>query len=372
MLTDDIELDRALKKYVKAYSDREDFVAYVVGKNFRPSSKAMIPVTSIDEDVTVEAISRIFATLNSTGKMLTPFELVVSLLFPHKVNLAEDVEIARSAYPYYGRIDETGDILLQTIALFAGKDTKKAALPKTMDVSTYRVNRDDALKYLEASALLLTHKVGLGLDQSSDLLTYPVIFPPMAFALKLLNSEKPGVKERAVAEQKIAKWFIAAVISRRYQQSTHDKQARDKIEIPKWIGGNNDDDAPQWLRETFIPRLSQADPEGAIGKCLRALLNSRGLKDPYSGKDVGVGSGKQTTAKHHIFPTRFVKNLHGWQKEDSANLALNIMYCEESTNAEWLNLDPAQQLASAIKLQGERKTRDIYQAHGIEDEAFKL
>src|SRR5262249_52422443 len=55
-------------------------------------------------------------------------QLVVSLLFPQQVNLAEDVDIARSAYPYYAKVDETGDILLQTIALFAGKDTKKASL----------------------------------------------------------------------------------------------------------------------------------------------------------------------------------------------------------------------------------------------------
>jgi hypothetical protein len=101
MLTDDIELDRALRQYIKKYPEREDFTNYVIGKNFRPSTKSSIPVTSIDEDVTVEAISRIFATLNSTGKMLTPFELVVSLLFPQKVNLAEDVAIAREAYPYY-------------------------------------------------------------------------------------------------------------------------------------------------------------------------------------------------------------------------------------------------------------------------------
>lgn len=371
MLTDDIELDRALRQYIKAYPEKEDFTNYVIGKNFRPSLKSSIPVTSIDEDVTVEAISRIFATLNSTGKMLTPFELVVSLLFPQKVNLAEDVEVAREAYPYYGRIDATGDILLQTIALFAGRDTKKASLPKTIDVSIYRLHRDDALKYLEASAKLLTQKLGLGLDQSSELLTYPVIFSPMAFVLKLLEKTDMSVQERARAEQKLVKWFLAGVISRYYQQSTHDKQAKDKNEIPKWVEGS-DDDAPQWVRETYIPRLNLSDPDGAIGKMLRAMLNSRGLKDPYTGKDVGVGSGKQTTAKHHIFPTRFVKNLAGWGKGDTANLAMNIMFVEQSTNAEWLNLDPAQQLTNAITVQGEKKVREIYANHGIGSEAFDI
>jgi hypothetical protein len=135
LLTDDIELERALKEYKRACPEREDFIDYVIGKNFRPSEKVAIPVTTIEGDVTIEGISRIFSTLNSTGKMLTPFELVVSILYPQKVNLADDVAISREACPFYGRIDTTGDILLQTIALFAGKNTKKALLPKTIDVS---------------------------------------------------------------------------------------------------------------------------------------------------------------------------------------------------------------------------------------------
>jgi hypothetical protein len=79
-LIDEIELERALKKYVKAFPARDDFISYVIGKNFRPGSNSNAPITQIDGHVSVEAVSRIFSTLNSTGKMLTPFELVVSIL----------------------------------------------------------------------------------------------------------------------------------------------------------------------------------------------------------------------------------------------------------------------------------------------------
>ena len=237
---------------------------------------------------------------------------MVSLLFPQKVNLADDVEVAREAYPYYGRIDETGDILLQTIALFAGKDTKKASLPKTIDVSVYRLHLEDALQYLDEAAELLTHKLGLGLDQSSELLAYPVIFTPMAFVLKLMKSEHLSVQERARAENKLVKWFLAGVISRYYQQSTHDKQEKDKHEIPKWIDGV-DEDAPQWIRKTYT-QLNLADPDGAIGKLLRAMLNSRGLKIRLPERAWEWGQESRPPAKHHIFPTRFVKNLQGWAR----------------------------------------------------------
>lgn len=371
-LMDEIELDRLLRKYWKKFPDREEFVSLVVGKNFRPSLGANIPVTHIDGDVTVEAISRIFSTLNSTGKMLTPFELVVSILFPHSIDLAEDVQIAKAAFPYYGRIDQSGDILLQTVALFADKDTRKASLPKTITPELYNLHANDAAKFLDAAARLVSAKVGLGLDESSELLVYPVIFPPMAYILKVLDGKYLSVPERAAIEHKIARWFIGSVLTRRYQQSTHDKQARDKTEILRWI--NDENATPQWLQDAYIPNLKVSDPDGAVGKLLRALVNSHGLKDPLSGKSIGVGSGKQTSAKHHIFPTRFVPSLTGWKsKEHSANLALNIMYLEDSTNAAWLNLDPAAQLANALSLDDNpERLRSILQGHAISEASIEI
>lgn len=370
-LNDEIELKRALKLYIARYPERSDFVEYVVESNFRPSVDATIPVTTIDGVVSIEAVSRIFSTLNSTGKLLTPFELVVSILFPHDLNLAEDIVALKDLYPYYGKIDETGDILLQTVALFADKDTKKAALPKTITAELYRQHHMDAAQYLDRAGKLLTDKIGLGLDASADLLVYPVIFSPMAYVLKLLDGENMPQDQRAKAERKIVKWFIGAVLSRRYQQSTHDKQARDKIEIYRWLK-SSDDDMPQWLKDTYIENLKMRAPESATGKLLRCLMNARGVKDPHTMKPVGVRSGVQTTAKHHIFPTRFVKNLIGWEDNDTANLALNIMMVEQTTNASWLNLDPAIQINQAIQINGRPMIVECLLAHGLSERAIGM
>ncbi|RVD12179.1 MAG: DUF262 domain-containing protein [Mesorhizobium sp.] len=370
-LNDEIELKRALKLYIAKYPERSDFVEYVVEGNFKPSAETTIPVTTIDGGVSIEAVSRIFSTLNSTGKLLTPFELVVSILFPHQLNLADDIETLRDLHPYYGRIDETGDILLQTVALFGDKGTKKAALPKTITAELYRQHHMDAADYLNKAGKLLTDKIGLGLDSSSELLVYPVIFSPMAYALKLLDGEDLSQEDRAKAERKIAKWFIGAVLSRRYQQSTHDKQLRDKTEIYRWIKGG-DDEMPQWLKDTYIENLKVRAPDSATGKLLRCIMNARGLKDPHTLKPVGIKSGAATTAKHHIFPTRFVKSLVGWNDEDTANLALNVMMIEQSTNASWLHLDPAIQLSNAIQINGRATTVEILQAHGISEACIAI
>lgn len=373
LLLNDDDLERAISDYSKAYPAEESFVRYLIGRNFRPHADANIPITTIAGSTPVEAISRIFSTLNSTGKMLTPFELVVSVLFPKNVSLNDDVVVYRELAPYYAKIDATGDILLQTIALFDGKDTKKASLPNTITEQNYRRLADESVNLLNESAIFINQRIELGLDASSELLVYPVIFTPLAYIWSVLDGMKLDHGARSVAEQKLVRWFVGAVLSRRYQQSTHDKQARDKQEIVRWLT-NGDGDLPDWLSETYISNIRSADPDGAVGKLFRALLNSRGLKDPLTGKPVGVGSGKQPSAKHHIWPSRWVQHLAGWEKTlDSANLALNIMYVEESTNGRWLNSDPREQIQDCINTLGsEAMAREVYRAHGITEAAFDI
>ena len=312
LLLNDDELERSISEYAKAYPLEEDIIRYLIGRNFRPSSSANIPITTIAGSTSIEAISRIFSTLNSTGKMLTPFELVVSVLFPQNVSLNDEVSEYREMAPFYAKVDQAGDILLQTIALFDGRDTKKASLPKTITADTYRKYADECVALLEETAKFISQKIGLGLDNSSELLVYPVIFTPLAYVWKELASKNIDHTTRARAEQRIVRWFVGAVLSRRYQQSTHDKQARDKTEISRWLLGE-ESDAPDWLRETYISNIRSSDPDGAVGKLFRALLNNRGLKDPLTTRPVGVGGDKRPSQKHHIFPTRWVQNIQGWE-----------------------------------------------------------
>lgn len=372
LLLDDDELEHAISEYCKAHPSEEKVMRFLIGRNFRPHADANIPITIIDGKTPIEAISRIFSTLNSTGKMLTPFELVVSVLFPKNISLNDDVSMYRELLPYYSKIDETGDILLQTVAIFDGKDTKKASLPKTITEDNYRLYSEKSAEQLEEAAKLISARVGLGLDASSELLVYPVIFTPLAFVMNRLELGKYDQAQRALAEQKLVRWFVGAVLSRRYQQSTHDKQARDKNDIIRWIR-DGDESIPEWLAETYVTNIKQSDPDGAVGKLFRSLLNSRNLRDPLSNQSVGVGAGKLPSAKHHIFPTRWVQHLAGWDKKnDSANLALNIMYVTEATNGRWLNTDPREQINESIKILGESAVRENYMQHGINERAFEL
>lgn len=205
------------------------------------------------------------------------------------------------------------------------------------------------------------------------LVVYEAIFAPMAFLMKQLDEAKVSERRRAIAERKLARWYIGAVLAGRYQSSTHDRQERDKKEVGAWIESDHGEE-PQWLRETAIPSLKTADPNSALGRLIKSLLNATGLRDPVTLGDIGLGSGKKTSSVHHIFPTRFVQKLPGWKGEiDKSDLALNIMFLEEKTNSSWLHDDPRFQVEAAISARGSREqVYGVYASHAISKRAVEL
>ncbi|UQB80120.1 hypothetical protein KI429_12865 [Pseudomonas shirazica] len=118
----------------------------------------------IESATQIESISRIFTTLNTTGQMLTPFELVVSILYPKDIDLSQEIKDFRERGRYYENMDSTGEILLQTVAMLGGKEPKKANLPKTMSAELYTTHKESAYNALEALGRFLTDNLGAALD----------------------------------------------------------------------------------------------------------------------------------------------------------------------------------------------------------------
>ncbi|AUO25924.1 DUF262 domain-containing protein [Pseudomonas sp. NC02] len=369
ILADSTELNIAIADYLKAYPERSDLAYRLIQPHFSLTKTDTVPVIEIDAATQIEAISRIFTTLNTTGQMLTPFELVVSILYPQNIDLSQDIVDLRELGKYYPNMDKTGETLLQTIAMLAGKEPKKANLPKTIQAHIYLAHKETAYNALEALGKLLTENLGAALDMVSvDMVPYDAIFAPMALALKEIDSCQLKGTARIAAEKKLARWYVGAALSQRYQEGVHNKQVRDLSEFLEWLV--DDEKIPSWLDEVTIPRLLRHSPNGAIGKLIRGLINLSTPKDPASGREIGFCSGAYSTEKHHIFPVKYLPNIPGWQKGDKGDVILNLMFLEGDTNKRWINGNPADHIAEAEKHQGEKIVADYYRIQFIEETAF--
>ena len=371
ILADSTELNVAIADYLKAFPERTDFAYRLIIPHFSIAKTDTVPVIEIDAATQIESISRIFTTLNTTGQLLTPFELVVSILYPQDIDLSQDIIDFREKGTYYPNMDKTGEILLQTIAMLGGKEPKKASLPKTIQADIYLAYKEKAFEALESLGQLLTHKLGAALDYTNvDMVPYDAIFAPMALAVKQIKDRGLKGTDLINAEAKLSRWYVGAALSQRYQEGVHNKQSRDLGDFLIWL--DDDSKPPSWLSEVTVPRLLRHSPNGAIGKLVRSFINLSNPRDPSSGNTIGFHPGAFPTEKHHIFPMKYLPNIPGWQKGDQGDLILNIMFLETDTNKRWINGNPADHIEEAIKLQDEMSVSECYRLQFIEGTALNL
>lgn len=342
----DRDLETYLDSYFSKYPDKKQFVRNVIKPYFQIKDSPLVPFILI-EDTDVEGLSRIFATLNTTGKLLTPFELVVAILFPQGVDLRVEISTAKKLHPTrYPNMDPTGEIALQTCVLMEGGDPKKSLLPKNLTKDIWLKNNSKAFGVLDQVGAFLKSQLGVPLADTRAYTPYDSVFGPLAYVWSKLDFDSLDQTSLKKAHDRMLRYVVVASLVQRYQEGVHNKQRTDGQAVLAWITSDDDNKAPAWIQEATIPSLKRVTPAGAIGKTILCLLNRNSLRDPITNEQVPLGSS--LGEDHHIYPTKFVPNLPGWDKDNmSADVVLNIMRVTKPTNAEYLDMDPRYQMEKA-------------------------
>ena len=211
-LADEFQFSSAKEKYLAYYPDRVKFMERLVWPFFRIGSEPIVPVTVLDADMPVEAITRIFETLNTSGQRLTPVEIVVAILFAHEIHLRQDLLEFREMTNYYHNIEPTGELFLQTVALLDAKEPKKSGLPKTITPINYTKFKNDAIAFLDRAGEFLSESFGIGLDVNNSLVPYPAMLPPLGIALAEIDRRHTQPSpEKAQWYQQMERWFVGSL-----------------------------------------------------------------------------------------------------------------------------------------------------------------
>jgi hypothetical protein len=364
--------DHYLELYEIRYPDRKLLIRNVIKPHFVITSGPDVPFVSLESTLQLDAISRIFATLNSTGQVLTPFELVVAVLFSDEIDIRDDLKIIEIVYPITKNMDKSGEIILQTVVALGGGNPKKSLLPKEIKATNWNKFKDEASSLLSKVGEFLTDNFGMALDKTDSLIPYDSIFMPMAIVFKHIGYSTLGPGEKAKINPCLIRWIVGSALSQRYQEGVHNKQVGDATDMINWITRGSDEYMPVWLRDVTIPSLTSVSTKGAIASLLRCLVNQEKLVDPITSEPVNFGFTK--TAAHHVFPKKFVEKLTGWDenKGDRVDLFLNLMQLTAATNGRFLNDDPALQIVDALANLPEAELVQRYERQAIPQTAFEV
>jgi len=302
-----------------------------------------IPYVALPKSVELAQVSDIFENINTKGKPLDVFDLLIARLYKYSIELREmwDKEGNENAtlakYPnikrYYtdGKNNKIPIYIMQSLSLLYEKNSSA----KRSDILNIYSNiyegerRDFREDWMDVSKFLndAINKLenlkdnGFGVKDEYSLPFSPMI--PVLTALIKVVSEK---EEKAKCNRKIKQWYWSAVFSNAYSQGADSKMTSDFKEMKKWF--KNDNDIPKVvLRMRKELSLGYTDFReiqswsSAKYKGIMSLLAIEGAKDFDTSETL---ENAKDNDKDHIFPKSLELN--------NINSVLNMTWMSEETN----------------------------------------
>jgi len=300
-------------------------------KDYNPSLGAII----VDEE-DPRTLSRIFATLNSTGIPLSSFEITVSEMWGEGVRLLDDIEAISHLVENYDTLDPNKTNILQLALMLAGQNHKKANLPKELSAPIWNKFKDDASEALNKASEFLIEDCGCPVDHTLSFIPYEPALLPIAFVLWKSKELKLDTTQTIKILQR---YFFDSALTTRYTEGVHNKQSQDAKHLILALK----DKSPDIVFDNFDRLFSGAvsiSRTGAPGKAALCFFNKQKPIDPLTGKNVYLGA--QNSNVHHIFPQKLLGDW-GIDKR-KINGVTNLMLVSFDTNRRFTNHPPHVQI----------------------------
>jgi hypothetical protein len=329
-----------------------------------------VPFIILPKDMNLVDVAKIFEKLNSTGVVLTVFDLLNARMVKHKIMLRQMWEGVRTSedFPLLQKFSEGDErfpvYVLQTIALFRGKSTKREEL-LNLAPDDFREDWVRACNAIERALQRATNlRDGFGVI-SPKWLPYITMVPVLSLLLDKLETRV----DKPQCITKINRWYWSAIATHAYSGSTDTQIAQDSREMLDWF--EDDSKVPQTVRDakdelkpaSLMQMVKSSDAVYASIMCLVAL---KGGRDFLKVNMIEFN----TLDDHHIFPR---SRSDEFKAGDMINAIVNRTLIDRDTNEKYIrDSRPSEYLRRIMREQGitEDELRKRLDTHLIDSEAF--
>jgi hypothetical protein len=345
----DEQIAVAIREEGKAYVSVHDLLTKKIGsfyKEFSPESADKLEdykgkLTTYDfstiviKDYPIEVACEVFARINTGGKTLTIFEIMVAMTYDEKkgfdlsekyrelVSGAEEDDNSLSKAKF-DTIPET--TVLQAVSAIAVESIRSKDILKIRRAD-FVSNWEPTKNALFAAVDFLRSELRIPVSQ---LLPYPVLLVPLAYFFHQIKGKKPTVKQIALLEQ----FFYWAGLSQRYGGGAESKVADDLKKMKEVSLGK----APKYPSTELAANEEDIDNTwfstgNAYCKTILCLLASQRPKSFDTSGEVILDNSNLKIASsrnyHHFFPKHYLKK-HFPDKD--ANWIANITLIDAFSN----------------------------------------
>jgi hypothetical protein len=296
----------------------------------------------IKKGTSSDVICTVFETINTTGKRLTVFDLLVARCFPDRMNLREMLEDAldRVSIKLFDPVGEgIAPIAIPRIIALKEKETARRAEILEMPPEVIRKHWSYAVDALEQALELMAERYGCF---GARFVPLEDMIAPMAVIIAS-DKFKRGRDEHL---HMLDKWYWRSVFSQYYISSTETKIQRT---VRQWISREGEREG--WLdnpsnepdsvhdfsyRNSILDDVSRVD--NAIYRGVISLLLSKNIRDFGPGRKNLAAVPWEEMEDHHIYPKQFLKP-YGIKGERVNNIG-NRTLLSRNTNQEIKNTAP--------------------------------
>lgn len=324
------ELLKPYKDSIRKNEEKEDVYDFLdgrLGDYVDTIFEYEFPVVILPKEMTLDAVCKVFQTINSTGLKLSAFDICVAKFMRQSIDLKSMVDDAkRNSYAKIV-LDDDETLVLQAIALLSGKTPKRNKLADNLDGNDILSYWDRVINGISMTMQLLDD-FGAGTRKNLSLLPYKPMIPLIAAVLVDRNYDNLRVDARAKIEQKIKEFFYYSAITSRYSEGTDNKLKEDYYYVLKWLVSEQ---VPAMVSQGILWNTNKyigVTKKSAFGKAVLCLINSQNPRDFYENKNVGVGENTVSSQIHHIFPEAEYKLRVG----ESINSVFNYTFLTNEAN----------------------------------------
>uniref|UniRef100_A0A7V2ZKI7 DUF262 domain-containing protein n=1 Tax=Ignavibacterium album TaxID=591197 RepID=A0A7V2ZKI7_9BACT len=301
-------------KYWKYDPEKTKFWDEFEKKVINNFNNYMLPVITMKNNNSKEAVCQVFEKVNTGGVALNVFELLTAVFAADNFDLRSDWENRKKSFKDYKVLSKTENTdFIQSVTLLATYLKRKKAESENIPVDqlpAVSAKRKDMLQLTLENYKSLADKIQQGFINSAKLLFENNIFSandlpyttqliPMAAIFAALNNQSLTLPQK----EKLVRWYWCGVFGELYGGANETRYALDVYQVLDYL--NNGPEPKTIYDAHFNPsRLyTLRTRNSAAYKGIYALLMKDGAMDFITGAKIDFNTYfEESIDVHHIFP----------------------------------------------------------------------
>lgn len=372
MYENEVSDRRKFKEIVRIMDDRIRHI----WQNFQ------IPHIDLPASMKLHHVVDIFENINTKGKLLDAFDLLIAASSKHKIDLRTLWENSCQEYPELSRYAEKTKnkirmYILQSISLIYHPissckkkdiiDLYEQIYPKERgkDPKTFENHWKEMSKYVHLAIKKMEDlKDGFGIV-NEDYVPFMPTMPILAALIKEVESRE----NKHLCNMKINQWYWSVVFNESYSSAVDSQLTSDFKELKEWFTDDskiptNVEEARSAVQNMNLRKISSLS--NAKYKGILSLLAIRGSRDLQTGEMV---NDRNDYHKDHLFPKSKSQDFSSTRKEIDS--ILNMAWLTKSTNEQKGNKEPKKYFEEFCNKSKTGGYSEVLESHYINKVAYE-